>query len=47
MISEMLTALIIVLMAILVIYPTSRVLWQSWQTWQRRPARQKQPVRRR
>ena len=36
MISDILTAIIIFLMAVLVLYPTTRVLMQSWQNWQRR-----------
>lgn len=36
MISDILTAIIIFLMAVLVLYPTTRLLMQSWQNWQRR-----------
>ncbi len=36
MISDILTAIIIFLMAVLVLYPTTRVLLQSWHNWQRR-----------
>ena len=36
MISDILTAIIIFLMAVLVLYPTTRVLLQSWHDWQRR-----------
>ena len=36
MISDILTAIIVILMAVLVIYPTTRLLMQSWQNWQRR-----------
>ena len=36
MISDILTAIIIFLMAVLILYPTTRVLMQSWQNWQRR-----------
>ncbi len=36
MISDILTAIIICLMAVLVLYPTTRLLIQSWQNWQRR-----------
>ncbi len=35
MISDILTAIIIFLMAVLVLYPTTRVLLQSWHNWQR------------
>ena len=34
--SDLLTELILILFAILVIYPASRALWQWWQTWYRR-----------
>ena len=36
MISDILTAIIIFLMAVLVLYPTTRVLIKSWQDRQRR-----------
>ncbi len=36
MISDILTALIIFLMVVLVLYPTTRVLMKSWQDRQRR-----------
>ena len=38
MISDVLTAIIILFMAILVIYPASRALWQSWQKARRNKA---------
>ena len=36
MVSDILTAVIVFLMAVLVIYPTTRVLLQSWHNWHRR-----------
>ncbi len=36
MISDILTAIIIFLMAVLVLYPTTRILMKSWQDRQRR-----------
>ena len=36
MVSDILTAGIVFLMAVLVIYPTTRVLLQSWHNWHRR-----------
>jgi hypothetical protein len=36
MISDILTAIIVFLMAVLILYPTTRVLLKSWQDWQRR-----------
>jgi len=47
MTSDIFTAMIIGLMAVLVLYPASRALWQGWQDWQRRQARQKVQIRRR
>ncbi len=38
MISDILTAIIVLLMAVLVLYPATRLLIQSWQNWQRRHA---------
>lgn len=37
MISDMFAAIIVILMAVLVIYPASRFIWQSWT--ERRPRR--------
>jgi len=45
MVSDFFTAIIIGLLTILVVYPTSRALWLSWQDWHRRSPRQKVPVR--
>ncbi len=36
MISDILTAVIIFLMAVLILYPTTRALMKSWQDRQRR-----------
>jgi len=36
MISDLLTAVILLLMVFLVVYPAARALWQGWQSWQRR-----------
>ncbi len=47
MVSDILTAIIVLLMAILVIYPTTRVLLQSWQNWHRRQEQSDEVVRRR
>jgi hypothetical protein len=47
MISDILTAIIIFLMAVLVLYPTTRVLIQSWHNWQRRHGASGEVVRRR
>lgn len=47
MISDILTAVIVLLMAVLVIYPTTRVLLQSWQNWHRRQEQSDEVVRRR
>ncbi len=47
MISDILTAVIVLLMAVLVIYPTARVLLQSWQNWHRRQEQSDEVVRRR
>ncbi len=45
--SDIFTAMIVGLMAVLVLYPASRALWLGWQDRHRRQARQKVPVRRR
>lgn len=47
MISDMLTAVIIVIMAILVIYPATRSLIQAWQNRQRRESQGEEVARRR
>ncbi len=47
MISDILTAIIIFLMAVLVLYPTTRVLMQSWHDRQRRHREGGEVVRRR
>jgi hypothetical protein len=47
MISDLFTAIILVLMAVLVMYPASRFVWQSWQDRRVRQARQQGSVRRR
>ncbi len=47
MISDMFTAMIVGLMAVLVLYPASRAMWQGWQDWHRRQARQKVRIQRR
>ena len=47
MISDILTAVIVLLMAVLVIYPTIRVLLQSWHNWHRRQEQSDEVVRRR
>ncbi len=39
MISDIFTAIIIVLMAVLVIYPATRTVWHSWQAWHKRHGR--------
>ncbi len=36
MISDILTAVILILMAVLILYPTTRILIKSWQDRQRR-----------
>ena len=46
MISDVLTVVIITLMGVLVIYPASRVLWQSWTARQTQKARAHNSVRR-
>ncbi len=43
MVSDILTAVIVLLMAVLVIYPTTRVLLRSWHNWHRRRARLEAP----
>ena len=47
MVSDILTAVIVLLMAVLVIYPTTRVLLQSWHNWHRRQEQSDEVVRRR
>ncbi len=39
MISDIFTAIIVVLMAVLVIYPATRTVWHSWQAWHKRHSR--------
>jgi hypothetical protein len=46
MISDVLTVIIITLMGVLVIYPASRVVWQSWTARQIHKARAHNSVRR-
>jgi len=47
MISDLLTVVIIALMGVLVVYPASRALWQTWEARQRRQAHHDQLIRRR
>ncbi len=47
MVSDILTAVIVLLMAVLVIYPTTRVLLRSWHNWHRRQEQSDEAVRRR
>ena len=47
MVSDILTAVIVLLMAVLVIYPTARVLLQSWHNRHRRQERSDEVARRR
>ncbi len=47
MISDILTAIIIFLMAVLVLYPTTRILMKSWQDRQRRHGENGEVARRR
>ncbi|MEE9250161.1 MAG: hypothetical protein V3U93_03425 [Alphaproteobacteria bacterium] len=47
MVSDILTAVIVLLMAVLVIYPTTRVLLRSWHNWQRRQGQSDEVARRR
>jgi hypothetical protein len=47
MTSDIFTAMIVGLMAVLVVYPASRALWHGWQDRYRRQARQKVQIRRR
>ncbi len=47
MVSDILTAVIVFLMAVLVIYPTTRILLQSWHNWHRRQEQNDEVVRRR
>ena len=37
MISDILTAIIVFLMAVLILYPMARLVMKSWHDWQRRP----------
>jgi hypothetical protein len=46
MISDVLTVVIVTLMAVLVIYPASRVVWESWTARQTQKARANNSVRR-
>ena len=47
MISDILTAIIVFLMAVLIFYPTARVFMKSWRDWQRRHGGGEKAVRRR
>jgi hypothetical protein len=47
MISDILTAIIVFLMAVLILYPTARVLMKSWRDWQRRHGGGENAIRRR
>ncbi len=47
MVSDILTAVIVLLMAVLVIYPTTRILLQSWHNWHRRQEQSDEVARRR
>ena len=47
MISDILTAVIVFLMVVLVLYPTTRVLIKSWQDRQRRHGSGEEAARRR
>ena len=47
MVSDILPAVIVILMAVLVIYPTTRILLQSWHNWHRRQGQNDEVVRRR
>jgi hypothetical protein len=47
MISDILTAVIIFLMAVLILYPTTRALMKSWQERQRRQGAGEEAARRR
>ncbi len=47
MVSDVLTAIILFLMAVLVIYPTTRLIQASWQSRQRRQAQRDDGGRRR
>ncbi len=47
MISDILTAVIIILMAVLILYPTTRALMKSWQDRQRRLDSGEEAARRR
>ena len=46
MISNVLTVVIITLMGVLVIYPATRVVWESWTARQAQKARANNSVRR-
>ncbi len=47
MVSDILPAVIVLLLAVLVIYPTTRVLLQAWHNWHRRQEQNDEVVRRR
>ena len=47
MVSDILTAIIVLLMAVLVIYPTTRVLLRSWHNRHRRQGQSDEMARRR
>ncbi len=47
MVSDILTAVIVFLLAVLVIYPTTRFLLQSWHNRHRRQEQNDEVVRRR
>ena len=47
MISDILTAIIVILMAVLILYPTARVFMKSWRDWQRRHGGGEKAARRR
>ncbi len=46
MISDILTAIIVFLMAVLIIYPTTRILMKSWRDWQTRHGKEEATRRR-
>ena len=46
MISDTLTVVIIILLGVLVVYPASRLAWQSWTTRQKQQSRANDLVRR-
>ncbi len=47
MVSDILPGVIVFLMAVLVIYPTTRVLLHLWHNWHRRQEQNDEVVRRR